>query len=105
MNAERLAAENGIEIQYLRKKNLRQEELVQAILAKRGSRLGLVAIFLGHGGLLDLSALAQPADRQNLFKAGRRLVLTLLFLLSRRRTGLDLCPGAPLVAVPFADLL
>jgi hypothetical protein len=45
MNAERLAAENGIEIQYLRKKNLRQEELVQAILAKRGSHPGLVAIF------------------------------------------------------------
>ena len=45
MNAERLAAENGIEIQYLRKKNLRKEELVQAILAKRGSHPGLVAIF------------------------------------------------------------
>jgi hypothetical protein len=42
MNAERLAAENGIEIQYLRKKNLRKEELVQAILAKRGSHPGLV---------------------------------------------------------------
>jgi len=45
MNAERLAAENGIEIQYLRKKHLRKEELVQAILAKRGSHPGLVAIF------------------------------------------------------------
>ncbi len=45
MNAERLAAENGIEIQDLRKKNLRKEELVQAILAKRGSHPGLVAIF------------------------------------------------------------
>jgi hypothetical protein len=42
---------------------------VQAILAKRGSHPGLVAIFLGHGGLFDLSARAQPADRQNLFKA------------------------------------
>jgi len=44
-NAERLAAENGIPIEHLRKKNIRQEELVQAVLAKRGQHPGLVAIF------------------------------------------------------------
>src|SRR6202049_1636489 len=44
-NAERLAAENGITIEHLRKKNVRKEELVQAVLAKRGHHLGLVAIF------------------------------------------------------------
>ncbi len=45
MNAERLAAENGIEIQHIRKKNIRKEDLVQVVLAKRGSHPGLVAIF------------------------------------------------------------
>ena len=44
-NAERLAAENGIPIEHLRKKNIRQEKLVQAVLAKRGHHPGLVAIF------------------------------------------------------------
>ena len=45
MNAERLAAENGITIEHIRKKNIRKEDLVQAVLAKRGSHPGLVAIF------------------------------------------------------------
>src|SRR3984893_3042630 len=44
-NAERLPAENGIAIEHLRKKNVRKEELVHAVLAKRGQHPGLVAIF------------------------------------------------------------
>ncbi len=44
-NAERLAAENGIAIEHLRKKNVRKEELVHAVMAKRGQHPGLVAIF------------------------------------------------------------
>jgi len=44
-NAERLAAENGIPIEHLHKKNIRQEDLVQAVLAKCGQHPGLVAIF------------------------------------------------------------
>ncbi len=43
-NAERLAAESGIEIEFLRKRNVRKEDLVKAILAKRGERRGLVCI-------------------------------------------------------------
>jgi hypothetical protein len=45
MNAEQLAAENEIEIRHVRKKNIRKEDLLQAILAKRGPHPGLVAIF------------------------------------------------------------
>ena len=44
-NAERLAAENGIQIEHIRKKNVRKEDLVQTVLAKRGQHPGLVAIF------------------------------------------------------------
>src|SRR5499427_4406420 len=44
-NAERLAKENGIEIEHIRKRNVRKEELVEAVLAKRGRHPGLVAIF------------------------------------------------------------
>jgi hypothetical protein len=43
-NAERLAAENGIEIEFLRKRNVRKEDRVKAVLDKRGEHLGLVCI-------------------------------------------------------------
>jgi len=43
-NAERLAAENGMEIEFLRKRNVRKEDRVKAVLAKRGDHPGLVCI-------------------------------------------------------------
>jgi hypothetical protein len=45
-NAERLAIENGIEIEFIRKiKDFRKEDRIQAILKKRGNHTGLVHIF------------------------------------------------------------
>lgn len=44
-NAEGLAADNGIEIEFLRKRNVRKEDRVKEILAKRGDHPGLVCIF------------------------------------------------------------
>ena len=38
-NAEQLAAENGIEIEFLRKRNVRKEDRVKEILARRGDRV------------------------------------------------------------------
>lgn len=43
-NAEKLAADNGIKIEFLRKRNVRKEDRVKAILAKRGDHPGLVCI-------------------------------------------------------------
>lgn len=43
-NAERLAAENGITVEFVRKHDTRKESLIQEILKKRGHRPGLVAI-------------------------------------------------------------
>lgn len=43
-NAERLAAAAGIEIEFIRKRNVRKEDLVKAALAKRGEHSGLVCI-------------------------------------------------------------
>jgi hypothetical protein len=43
-NAERLAAESGIEIEFLRKRNVRKEDRVKEILARRGDHPGLVCI-------------------------------------------------------------
>ncbi len=44
-NAEALAAQNGLQIDYIRKKNFRKEERIQEILRKRGTEPGLVWIF------------------------------------------------------------
>ncbi len=45
-NAERLAAENGIKIEFIRKiKEFRKEDRIQAILKERGNHPGLVHIF------------------------------------------------------------
>jgi hypothetical protein len=43
-NAERLAAEAGIEIEFLRKRNVRKEDRVKEILARRGEHPGLVCV-------------------------------------------------------------
>ena len=44
-NTERLAKESVIEIEHIRKRNVRKEDLVEAVLAKRGRHPGLVTIF------------------------------------------------------------
>jgi hypothetical protein len=45
-NAERLAAENGLQIEFIRRiKDFRKEDRIQAILSQRGSHPGLVHIF------------------------------------------------------------
>jgi hypothetical protein len=44
-NAEALAHAQGIEIEYIRKKDFRKEDRIQALLAERGSQPGLVHIF------------------------------------------------------------
>jgi hypothetical protein len=43
-NAEKLAAENGIEIEFVRNHETRKEELIHRILKKRGDQPGLVHI-------------------------------------------------------------
>ena len=44
-NAEKVASDNGIEIEYIRKKNFRKEDRIKEILQKRGNSPGLVWIF------------------------------------------------------------
>jgi len=43
-NAERLAAEAGIEIEFVRKRNFRKEDRVKQVLARRGEHPGLVCV-------------------------------------------------------------
>src|SRR6516162_1204379 len=57
-NAERVAKENGTEIEHIRKRNVRKEDVVEAALSQRGRHPGLVAILSGHGALCHLPTLA-----------------------------------------------
>lgn len=45
LNAERLAQQNGLEIDFIRKKDFRKEKRIKQIIAKRGDHAGLVHIF------------------------------------------------------------
>jgi hypothetical protein len=45
VNAEALATEAGLEIDFIRRKNFRKEERIKEILAERGEQPGLVHIF------------------------------------------------------------
>lgn len=49
-NAEQLAEQNGIEIEFLRKSNVRKEAVVQKVLAERGNEPGLVCILSAMEG-------------------------------------------------------
>jgi len=44
-NAEQMAMDAGIQIEFIRKRNFRKEDRVKQILAKRGEQAGLVCIF------------------------------------------------------------
>lgn len=44
-NAERIAQEQGLPIEFIRQKNFRKEDRIQAILKERGTQPGLVHIF------------------------------------------------------------
>jgi hypothetical protein len=44
VNAEKLAGENGLEIEFIRKKNFRKEDKVNSIIKQRGTHTGLVHI-------------------------------------------------------------
>jgi hypothetical protein len=49
LQAERLAQEKGLEIEFIRKKDFRKEKRIKKIIAKRGDHPGLVHIFSALG--------------------------------------------------------
>ena len=57
-NAEKLAADHGIEIEYIRKKNFRKEDRIKEVLSKRGDKPRFGLDFLGDGTLFDVQTVA-----------------------------------------------
>src|ERR1035441_10254340 len=64
-HAERVAAENDISIEFIRRSGIRKSDKIQKIINKRGSHPGLVAILSAMGAVLDVQALARQGHRQN----------------------------------------
>jgi hypothetical protein len=68
-NAERLAAEAGLEIEFIRKlKALRKEDRIQGILAERGDHPGLVHIFSAMETCASYRPWHDKASGKTLFK-------------------------------------
>jgi len=63
-NAEKMAAQEGIEIEYIRRKNFRKEERVKQIISERGEPPGLVHIFSAMESCASLRP--GPEDRRSL---------------------------------------
>ena len=58
-NMERVAAENGIEIEFVRsRKSFRKEDRVKEVLSKRGGASGRSVHSVGNGTVRQLQALA-----------------------------------------------
>ena len=68
-NAERLAAEAGLEIEFVRKlKTFRKEDRVQSILAERGDHPGLVHIFSAMESCSSYRPWHEKVSGKTLFK-------------------------------------
>ena len=65
-NATKMAAEAGIEIGFIRKRNFRKEDRVKEILTRRGEQVGLVCIFAAVEP-------ARPASRGTTSRLARRI--------------------------------
>ena len=68
-NAERLAAEQGLTIEYLQRKNFRKEERIKAILAERGDQPGLVHIFSAMESCASFRPWHDKASHQTFLKS------------------------------------
>lgn len=68
-NTEKMAAEAGIEIEFIRKRSFRKEDCVIEILASRGEGTGLVCIFSAMEPCSTYK-LAQQTKRENIPGSG-----------------------------------
>jgi hypothetical protein len=71
-HAERVAAENEIPIEFIRKSGIRKSDKIQEIIDKRGSHPRACGDPLGDGAMLDVQAVARQGHRQNVPAPRRR---------------------------------
>src|SRR5215813_1337757 len=103
-NAERLAAENGCDIEFVRKRNLRKEDRVKEILTQRGDHPGLVCILSAMEPCSTYKPWHNKQTGKTYLRPDEGKCLHYYFYY-RRRSRAGLCAGADLAALPVADLL
>jgi hypothetical protein len=86
-NAEKIAQDNGLQIEFIKKNNFRKDERIEQIVKKRGDHPGMVHIF---------SCATYKRFQQ---------MSALLFLFYRRSARSLLCARAHLVSLSPANLL
>jgi hypothetical protein len=79
-NAERLAVQHGLKIEFVRSHGTHKEAIIEKVLKERGDHPGLVHS-LGDGDVPDLQTLARQTDSPDISQTGSKQVPALLFLL------------------------
>ena len=88
-NAEKLAQENGLKIEFIRRyKDFRKEERVKEIVAARGSRPGLVHIFSAMEGCPSFIPWYDKSTGQSFFKRTEAKCLHYYFYFIDEQLGL-----------------
>ena len=65
-NAERIAKDNGLEVEFVRQKGLRMADRVKEIVAERGDHPGLVHVFSAMEGCVSYGPWPVPYARADL---------------------------------------
>ncbi len=88
MNAEKLAADAGLSIEFIRKGNVRKEALVEAVLKKRGTHLGLVHILSVMEGCTTYKPWHDKVTHKTFLKYDQSKCLTYYFYFIDEMLGL-----------------
>jgi len=88
MNAEKLAADAGLSIEFIRKGNVRKEALVEAVLKKRGTHPGLVHILSVMEGCTTYKPWHDKVTRKTFLKYDQSKCLTYYFYFIDEMLGL-----------------
>jgi hypothetical protein len=87
-NAERIAQENGLKIEVIRKKNFRQEKRIRELLQQRGDQPGLVHIFSALESCPAYQPWHDKTTGKNLLKLATGRCLTYYFYFIDPEVGL-----------------
>ena len=87
-NAEELAQTNGVEIEFIRKKDFRKENRIQQILTRRGDQPGLVHIFGCMGFCSSYRPWHNKVTGKTYLKSDRSKCMTYYFYFMDEQLGL-----------------
>ena len=103
-NAKTIASDNDIEIEFVRKKKTRKEDLISKVLEKRGNHSGLVHIISAMESCPTYRPWHNKISKKTFLKPDQSKCLTYYFYFIDEVFGFRLCTSSHLVSVPSSDL-